>query len=293
VELVTASAPKAKYQVENTGSGESQLQMLQKLELTQEHFKQLAEHCKSREIMFLSAPFDEPSADLLQSLAVSAFKIPSGELTNQPLLQHIARMGKPIILSTGMATLDEVGIAVETLQQAGNTELVLLHCTSNYPTPPEEVNLRAMDTLTRTFGVPVGYSDHTEGITIPIAAVARGACVVEKHFTLDRDLPGPDHIASLEPAELAAMVSAIRAVEAAMGDGAKQPTAAEVETAAAARKSLVAARAIPGGAVLEAADIAVRRPGTGITPSLRDSLVGRTIRSAVEEGTLFSLDMFE
>lgn len=291
--LVTAAAPKAKYQVANTGSAESQFQMLKRLELTLEEFRTLADHCKLRGITFLSAPFDEESVELLQSLEVPAYKVPSGELTNGPLLEHIARKGKPIILSTGMSTLSEVGTAVDIIHSAGNTELVLLHCTSNYPTPPDQVNLLAMDTMRREFALPVGYSDHTQGITIPIAAVARGACVIEKHFTLDRNLPGPDHIASLEPDELAAMVTAIRTVEAAMGDGKKQPTAAELDTSAVARKSLVAGRDIPAGTVLHDADIAIRRPGTGLAPSMRESLIGRTARRAIEEGTLLALDMFQ
>ena len=291
--LVTAAAPKAKYQVANTGSAESQFQMLQKLELTLEEFRALADHCKLRGITFLSAPFDEESVDLLQSLDVPAYKIPSGELTNGPLLQYIAGKGRPIILSTGMSTLSEVGTAVEIIHRAGNTELALLHCTSNYPTPPEQVNLLAMDTMRREFALPVGYSDHTQGITIPIAAVARGACVIEKHFTLDRNLPGPDHVASLEPNELAAMVTAIRSVEASLGDGKKQPTTSELDTASVARKSLVAGRSIPAGAVLQASDIAIRRPGTGLAPAMRDSLIGRTTRHTIEEGALLTLDMFQ
>ncbi|MBV9499257.1 MAG: N-acetylneuraminate synthase, partial [Acidobacteriaceae bacterium] len=240
-EVVTPQAPKADYQLQNSGRDESQLEMIKRLELPEEAFSTIQSHCRERGIVFLSTPFDCHSADLLYGMGVPAFKIPSGEITNHPFLAHIARKGKPLIVSTGMSDLQEVANAVEVLHAAANRELVLLHCVSNYPAAPACVNLRVMKTLEERFGVPVGYSDHTEGTAIALAAAAMGACVIEKHFTLDRTLPGPDHRASIEPLELAAMVRSVRDVEAALGDGVKRPAAGEGNTAAVARRSLVAA----------------------------------------------------
>ena len=220
-----------------------------------------------------------------------AFKIGSGELTNLPFLSYVAAKGKPLILSTGMSNLQEVVTAVETVTAAGNRELVLLHCVSNYPAAPSSVNLHAMKTLEDEFGVPVGYSDHTEGITIPLAAVALGACIIEKHFTLDRNLPGPDHRASLEPGELEAMVRGIRTVQSALGDGRKLPAAEELNTAAVARRSLVAARDFSVGTVLTQDMIAIRRPGTGLPPSVLPQLVGRRLRQDITAGTPLTMEM--
>lgn len=290
-EVVSPIAPKADYQMRTTGAAESQLDMVRKLELSQQAFATLSRYCRQRGLVFLSTPFDYGSVDLLQALDVPAFKIPSGEITNLPFLTYIARQGKPIIMSTGMSHLDEVVTAVETLGAAGAVDLVLLHCVSNYPALASSVNLRAMKTLEEHFAVPVGYSDHTEGIEIPLAAAALGACVVEKHFTLDRTLPGPDHRASLEPGELAAMVKGIRNVQAALGDGRKVPVATESNTAAVARRSLVAACNLAAGTVLTEADIAIRRPGTGLPPTALPELVGRRLRQPVVAGTLFALEM--
>lgn len=276
--LASAQAPKAAYQQAATGMAESQLDMLRRLELDEAQHVELMRHCAGSGILFLSTPFDEDCADLLARLGVEAMKTPSGELTNQPYLAHVARLGLPMIVSTGMADLAEVTQAVATIEAAGAPPLCLLHCVSAYPAPPEDVNLRAMDTLARCFGVPVGFSDHTQGIAIPLAAAALGARVIEKHLTLDRSLPGPDHQASLEPAELAAMMDGIRAVLAALGDGRKRPAAREAEVAAVARKSLVLARALPAGAVLCPADLAAKRPGTGIPPGRAAELVGRKLR---------------
>lgn len=289
--LATATAPKAAYQKRTTGAGESQLEMLQRLELSEAGHRELLSHCEGRGVTFLSSPFDEPSADLLSGLGVPALKVPSGELTNLPFLRHAARTGLPLIVSTGMATLAEVEAAVDAVAEGGDPGLVLLHCVSNYPADPADVNLRAMDTLAAAFGVPVGYSDHTEGAAVSLAAVARGACVIEKHFTLDRSLPGPDHQASLEPDELAALVREIRTVERALGDGRKKPTAAEADTARVARKSLVAARDLAAGAVLASADLAVSRPGTGLAPAMREAVVGRTLRSALEAGDVVTREV--
>lgn len=289
--LATVGAPKAAYQIENTGNSESQHEMLRRLELTPETHRALLRHCKRKRIHFLSTPFDEQSADFLEELGVEIFKIPSGEITNLSFLAHVARKGKPIILSTGMSSLAEVRAAVRVIEKQGNSDLVILHCVSNYPADPADVNLRAMATLEKAFRHPAGFSDHTEGIEIPLAAAALGARVIEKHFTLDRNLPGPDHRASLEPAELAALVRGIRKIEAALGTGKKTPAAAERGTARVARKSLVAAEDIPKGAVLTPGMIAVKRPGTGLAPALKPDLVGRKAARAIPEGTLFSMEM--
>ncbi len=289
--VCSPSAPKATYQLQATATEESQLEMGKKLELPFEAFRELQSYCKSKGMLFLSTPFDYESADFLAELRMPAFKIPSGEITNLPFLEHIARKGRPLILSTGMSTLDEVRKAVETIRAKGNQQLVLLQCVSNYPAQPSSANLRAMRTLVEAFGVPVGYSDHTRGIEVAIAAVALGACVVEKHFTISRDLPGPDHRASLEPDELASMVRSIRNVEAAFGDGNKQPALEEANTTAVARRSLVAARYIAAGTLLTEDLVAILRPGTGLPPAMRPQLVGRRARHDIEAGTLLALDM--
>ena len=277
--LVTRSTPKAKYQKANTGSGESQLEMLKRLELTSDNFKRLFSYCRKKNIIFMSTPFDEKSADMLDRLGMGIFKIPSGEITNKPLVQHIAGKNKPVILSTGMSYLSEVEKAVrwiyEIWNKSGfNQQLTLLHCVSNYPAHAADVNLYAMNTLKAAFGLSVGYSDHTQGIEIPIAAVAMGAKVVEKHFTLDKNMKGPDHKASLEPDELKAMVKAIRNVEKAMGDGIKRPTEKEEETRIIARRSLVAKRDIKKGDVINSGDIIIKRPGNGILPEFKETIRG-------------------
>jgi N,N'-diacetyllegionaminate synthase len=289
--LASIQAPKAQYQLQTTDARESQVEMLARLELTYESHRKLQEYCRRQDIAFLSSPFDEVSADFLENLGVELFKIPSGEITNIPFLSHIARKGLPLILSTGMATLTEVETAVRTFEKEENRDIVLLHCVSNYPARPSDVNLRAMITMNETFHVPVGYSDHTERIEVAIAAVALGATVIEKHFTLDRNLPGPDHRASLEPDELKTLVQSIRTVEISLGTGKKEPAPGEAETAKAARKSLVAAQDIPAGTILTEDHVAIKRPGTGLPPSLYPFVVGRRSKDSIQEGTLISLEM--
>ncbi len=257
--------------------------MLRRLELDAAAHQRLIDHCRQNGIQFLSSPFDMQSADLLASLGVPLFKVPSGEITNLPFLEHLARKGRPLILSTGMSTLGEVEEAVHVLQSAGADQVTLLHCVTEYPAPYAEVNLRAMLTLKSAFGLPVGYSDHTPGAEIAIAAAALGAEVIEKHLTLDRSLPGPDHSASLEPNELRQMVAAIRHVEAALGTGIKAPAPCELPNLLVARKSVVAARSLPVGHQMKAGDLDIKRPGNGLAPKFLPALIGRTLRSPVEK----------
>ena len=274
--LVAIHAKKADYQNQTTGAGESQHAMIRKLELTRDMHEVLIAHCKSREIQFFSTGFDRSSVDLLVELGQDSFKIPSGEITNLPYLRHVGQYGKPVILSTGMATLNEIEAALDVLVQAGTPRerITVLHCNTEYPTPMTDVNLRAMLTIRDTFGVQVGYSDHTLGVEVAIAAVALGATVIEKHFTLDRNLPGPDHKASLEPEELKAMVNSIRNIEKAMGDGVKRPNSSEAKNKLIARKSLVAACAILKGEVFSETNLAVKRPGAGLSPMRWDEVLG-------------------
>ena len=285
-------APKATYQLETTDETESQFQMSKGLELSPEAFEKLMAYCDEQEIMFLSSPFDEESVDQLAKMGVAAFKVPSGEITNLPYLARMAKYGKPMIVSTGMADLAEVETAVKVIRDAGDSHFVLLQCTSNYPAEPSNANLRAMATMAEAFGVPVGYSDHTPGKEISLAAAALGASVIEKHFTLDSNLLGPNHKASLEPAELSLLIEEIRKVEASLGTGVKAPVESEKNTADVARKSVVAAIAIPSGAVVTEDMITVKRPGTGLPPAMRSELVGRTARVDIAEDSLISMDMF-
>ena len=274
---VTRSAQKAYYQTQTMGNKESQYEMLRRLELSEDMHRELIAHCATRNIGFFSTGFDIESIDLLLSLDQDHFKIPSGEITNLPYLRHIGQLGKAVILSTGMATLGDIEAAIEVLERAGTAraQMTVLHCTTEYPTPMNEVNLRAMQSIHAAFGVAVGYSDHTPGIEVAIAAVAMGATVIEKHFTLDRNLPGPDHKASLEPAELKAMAAAIRNIEVALGDGIKRLTASEARNKPVARKSLVACQAIKAGEAFSAKNITSKRPGTGISPMRWDEVMGR------------------
>jgi N,N'-diacetyllegionaminate synthase len=275
---VTRAAKKADYQTQTTDSSESQHEMLRRLELTEAMHKELIVHCAARNIGFFSTGFDIKSVELLLSLGQNYFKIPSGEITNLLYLRYIGKLGKSVILSTGMSTLGDVEAAIDVLVQAGTArdQITVLHCTSEYPTPMNEVNLRAMQSIHTAFGVAVGYSDHTPGIEVAIAAVAMGASVIEKHFTLDRNLPGPDHKASLEPAELNAMAAAIRNIEVALGDGIKRLTLSEAKNKPVVRKSLVASQAIKAGEVFSEQNITTKRPGTGISPMLWDEIMGRT-----------------
>jgi N,N'-diacetyllegionaminate synthase len=290
--VVSLKSPKADYQLQMTDKDESQYEMLRKLELSLDAHHELKAYCEEREILFMSTPFDEESANFLDELGVQLFKISSGEITNFPLLSHIAAKFKPIILSTGMSSLVEVEQAVDIIQKTGNDQLVLLHCVSNYPADPKDANLRAMGAMTSTFHVPVGYSDHTPGTAIAFAAVALGASIIEKHFTLDRNMSGPDHMASLEPEELKALVSGIRTVESALGHGRKEPAASEANTRAVARRSLVAAQDIRAGTRLSQKQIAIRRPGTGLAPAMLPSLVGLIVKEDITAGTLLSMEMF-
>lgn len=275
--LVTRTATKADYQNMTTDKRESQHGMLRRLELTREMHDELIFHCKRHEIAFLSTAFDIESVDLLESLGQTLFKIPSGEITNLPYLRHIARLKRSVILSTGMASLGDIEAALDALERAGTlrSQVTLLHCTTEYPTPMAEVNLRAMQTLKDAFGVSVGYSDHSVGHEVATAAVALGASIIEKHFTLDRRLPGPDHQASLEPDALKAMVSAIRNVEVALGDGIKRATTSEGKNMAVMRKSLVACHPIKAGELLTAQNVTAKRPGTGLSPMRWDEVIGR------------------
>lgn len=304
--LVTRSAGKAAYQKADGEATESQFDMLKRLELHQDALRRILSHCEGKGVQFLSTPFDLESVDLLaETLDLPLLKLSSGDLTNAPLLLRAARSGKPVLLSTGMSTLAEIEAALGVLafgylhsdaipsvaafreayldgagQGALQEKVTLLHCTTEYPSPFDEVNLRAMDTMAAAFGLPVGFSDHTEGIAVPIAAVARGARLIEKHFTLDRSLPGPDHKASLTPDDLAAMVLAIRQVEEALGSPRKLPVPCETANAAVARRSLVAARQIREGELFSEENLAVKRPGTGLAPLLYWDLIGRKARRA-------------
>ncbi|NLW68963.1 MAG: N-acetylneuraminate synthase [Bacteriovoracaceae bacterium] len=279
--LAAEGLEKAWYQKKTSNAVESQLSMLRRLELGVEEHRELVRFCRSQRIMFLSTPFDEQSADLLESLGVPMLKIGSGELTNLPFLRHVARKRRPMIISTGMANLGEVEEALEVVLSAGNREITLLHCVTEYPAPPMEVNLRAMQTLHRAFGFPVGYSDHTEGIEIAVAAAALGASVIEKHFTLDRSAEGPDHRSSLDPPMFADMVRAIRNVEDAMGDGRKRPAPCEIKNIPMARRSVVALGAISKGRVITRDLLAIKRPGDGIAPRDMDKIVGLKARRSI------------
>ena len=276
-QMVSRSAPKAEYQKQTTLAVESQFEMIKKLELDENAHREIICYCKEKNIMFLSTPFDHDSINLLSSFGMQIFKIASGEITNLRYLQHIGSLGKEVILSTGMADLGEIEDALEVLVRSGTPKekITVLHATSEYPCPFEEVNLQAMQTIHAAFGVKVGYSDHTQGIEVPIAAVAMGACVIEKHFTLDCTMEGPDHKASLNPTDFKAMLSAIRNIEPALGDGVKRPTPSEVKNMPIARKSLVASKSIKAGEVLSADNIAEKRPGTGISPMQINEVIGR------------------
>jgi N-acetylneuraminate synthase len=275
--IAAADAPKARYQRDATGDAETQREMIRRLELTPDDHVALIGECRRHGIGFLSTAFDAESLDLLLGLGIDLVKVPSGEITNLPLLRRMGAAGKRILMSTGMCTLDEIADALEAVEQAGTPRerITLLQCNTAYPTPVADANLRAMDTLRRTFGTDVGYSDHTAGIEVAVAAVALGATVIEKHLTLDRTLPGPDHAASLEPADMQAMVSAIRNVERALGDGIKRPMPSELENRDIARRSLVASRAIRAGEAFSADNLTAKRPATGVSPMQWDAIVGR------------------
>lgn len=273
--LVSKFAEKADYQKETTGSGESQLEMLEKLALTQKDFTELNRYCREKQIGFLSTPFDLDSIEFLDTFDMDFWKLPSGEITNLPYLEKIGQTRKPVVMSTGMSSLQEVKDAAAVLRKAGAKEIMLLHCNTQYPTPVEDVNLRAMQTLEKELNLPVGYSDHTQGIEIPVAAVAMNACIIEKHFTLDRSMEGPDHKASLEPDELNAMVQAVRNVEQALGNGKKEPSPSELGNISVVRKSIVAKCGIKKGDTFTEDNLTVKRPGNGISPMRWHEMIGK------------------
>jgi N,N'-diacetyllegionaminate synthase len=286
--IVTKTAAMADYQIKNTENSDSQYEMLKKLELSADDHVRLINYCKMKKIQFCSTAFDSESIDFLKTLSLPFWKIPSGEITNLPYLRKIGSFNESIILSTGMSYLYEVGQALDILQKAGTSldKITVLHCNTDYPTHFGDVNLKAMLTVQDAFKVKIGYSDHTPGIEVPIAAAAMGASVIEKHFTLDKNLPGPDHQASLEPDELRAMIRSIRNIEKALGDGVKRPSGSEYKNISVARKSLVAAREIKAGEVFTENNLTVKRPGTGITPLLWDTFIGRKADKSYGEDEL-------
>jgi N,N'-diacetyllegionaminate synthase len=273
--LVCRNAKKAEYQIETTDKGESQFDMLKKLELSPDMHEQLLSYCKQKGIMFLSTPFDVDSLQYLVQCGIDIIKIPSGEITNYPYLREAGKTGKKVILSSGMSTLEEVRDAVKVLKENGSADIVVLHCNTEYPTPYEDVNLKAMLTLKKELGVAVGYSDHTSGIEVPIAAAALGAEVIEKHFTLDRNMEGPDHKASLEPHELREMVRSIRNIELALGNGKKEPSNSEKRNIGIVRKSIVAKKDIAMGELFTEENLTTKRPGTGISPMEWNKVLGQ------------------
>lgn len=275
--LVTSNAPKADYQMRNTNGSNTQFEMLKSLELNDREFEKLKAHCDEIGIEFMSTPFDIESVDVLEKIGVTRYKISSGDINNKQLLQYVAKTGKSMVVSTGMSTIEEVTKAVDWIEQVGNHQITLLHCTSNYPTSYDEVNMKAMQTLQQNFGYPIGYSDHTKGDLASIVAVAMGATVIEKHFTLDKNMEGPDHKASLNVEELKEMVDDIRAVETIMGNGVKQPMKSELNTRIVARKSVVLAHNIQKGEILKKEDLVLKRPGNGLAPEYLDELIGKVL----------------
>lgn len=279
--LVTRNAASAAYQKREVPDAPSQYAMLKALELSENDFVKIQAHCRDIGIEFLSSPFDEDSAGFLDQLGMRLFKVPSGEITNTPLLEAIGRFGKPVILSTGMSWLSEIEAAINALSMAGAGEIMLLHCVTEYPAPYDQINLLAMQTLASAFGLRVGYSDHTTGLEIPIAAVAMGATLIEKHFTLDTAMPGPDHSASLPPPDFQRLVESIRHVERARGDGRKRPAPCEMPNLEVVRKSITAGRSIAAGEVITRAHLTLKRPGSGLAPLCLGAVVGRSARRSI------------
>lgn len=287
--LVCKNARKAEYQMETTDKEESQFDMLKKLELTPDMHEQLTDYCRQKKIMFLSTPFDVDSLRYLVQRDIDMIKIPSGEITNYPYLREAGKTGKKVILSSGMSTLDEVKAAIKVLKDNGSGEITVLHCNTEYPTPYEDANLKAMITLRDELGIAVGYSDHTPGIEVPIAAAALGATVIEKHFTLDKNMEGPDHKASLEPDELKAMVCAVRNIEKALGDGIKKPSQSESKNMNIARKSIVAKSSIRQGQPFTEENLTVKRPGDGISPMRWNDVIGKSADRDYDEDDLIAI----
>lgn len=288
-QLVCRDAEKAAYQLETTEKAETQYDMLKKLELTVQMHEELIKYCNSRNILFLSTPFDLGSIKLLSELGLQIYKIPSGEITNLPYLREVGRLHKKTILSTGMSSMEEVTAAVDVLRTAGTDDITLLHCNTQYPTSAEDVNLLAMVRMREELGLPVGYSDHTQGIEIPIAAAALGATVIEKHFTLDKGMEGPDHKASLEPDELKSMIAGIRNIEQALGDGEKKASKSEQENIRIVRKSIVAKCTVKAGELLSEDNLTTKRPGTGMSPMRWDDVIGKTADRDYEPDEMIQL----
>jgi len=293
--VISKYAEKAEYQKESTGSDESQLEMVKKLQLTFEDFKELKKYCELKRIQFLSTPFDLQSVTFLKTLEMGLWKIPSGEITNKPYLEKIGAYNEEVIFSTGMSTLGDIETALQILTEAGTQKenITVLHCNTEYPTPMKDVNLMAMITIKNAFDINIGYSDHTLGIEIPIAAVALGATVIEKHFTLDKTLPGPDHKASLDPTELSNMVKAIRNTEKALGTSIKHPSESEKKNIDIARKSIHLAKTVKKGNVLKAEDLTIKRPGNGISPMLLAEMIGCKAKEDLMEDTMLHLKDLE
>ena len=292
-QVVIASGEMAEYQKKNLGKTESQLKMLKKLELPENFYPALIKRCREKKIIFLSTPhggFD--SVDLLQRLKVPAFKFGSGDLTNLPLIDYAAKLGKPMVLGTGMATLNEVREAIKTIKKAGNNKIIILHCTTNYPCPLNQVNLCAMLNMRKKLSALVGYSDHTLGIEVPIMVATLGACLIEKHFTLNKNMAGPDHKASIEPVELACLVSAVRQVEIIMGSGEKKPTANEIKISLLGRKSLVSLREINKGEKFNKDNLGIKRPGSGLAPRHYFKVLGKSAKRSVKKDSLITLKDF-
>lgn len=287
--IVSRNALKAEYQKQQTKAEESQHDMLKRLELSFDDFIELNKYCKSKDIEFMSTAFDFDSIDFLKSLEMGTWKIPSGDITNLPYLLKIAKLNAPVIISTGMSTMEDIGSAIQALKNHGSGNLTVLHCTTEYPTPYDEVNLMAMNTIKEKFGVSIGYSDHTKGIEVAIAAVALGATVIEKHFTLSRDMEGPDHKASLEPDELRVMIDSIRHIELALGNGIKKPTDSERKNMSVARKSIIAKKDIKVGEIFSEENITVKRPGDGISPMKWFDVIGKTATRDFKEDELIEL----
>jgi len=284
--LLLLDLDKCQYQKVGDGEQGTYAEMIRRLEISQPMHHELFDHCQKKGIMFLSTPFDEESVDLLDTLGVKAFKIDSGNLNNPRLVKHIASKNKPVFLSTGMATIGEIDEAVKNFYSTGNHQLILLHCTSNYPPNYADVNLKAMDTLSRQFELPVGYSDHTKGLSVSLAAAALEAVVIEKHFTLDRSARGPDHLASVEPQELIDLVKGIRIINLALGNTKKEPVSAEIEVANSLRRSLVAVKFIPKNTIITSEMIDIKRPGNGLSPKYYDLIIGRIAREDIPINTL-------
>lgn len=287
--VISKFAPKAEYQQENEKRSQSQLDMVKRLELSFEQFKILKEYCDSKNIMFLSTPFDHESIDFLYELGLKIFKIPSGEINNLPYLIKVGKLNKKVILSTGMSTLGEIETAIDILRENGTNDIIILHCNTEYPTPIEDVNLLAMNTIKDALKVDVGYSDHTLGIEVPIAAVALGAKVIEKHFTLDKNMEGPDHRASIEPHELTEMVRCIRNIETALGNGIKKPSKSELKNKNIARKGIVANYDISKGQIFDELNLAIKRPGNGISPMLWDEIIGKVAKRDFKEDEMIEI----